>query len=201
MRERIGLFYLAVSALIFINGCGNVPAASFAEASPTATAVRNVLSTRQALPPSPVPATVPALPALTETMTPLPAPEEEVPNSVGAAATPAAADSFCCLIFASGPYGQATNTFPAGTEIVYAIWEYQGIRPGDRIRRLWLRDGLIWLPRDEKWDWDKYGESGTVRDLSIFDFEGEGLQPATYRLQLYLNDELLQEESFVILPP
>jgi hypothetical protein len=110
-------------------------------------------------------------------------------------------NGFCCLRFAAGPFAQEAESFPAGTEIVYAIWDYAGLSPGDRIRRIWIRDNLIWITREENWAWENYGAQGTVRDLSIFDYEGSGLQPAEYRLQLYLNDELQQEGVFVILPP
>ena len=108
---------------------------------------------------------------------------------------------FCCLRFAPGPYASPSDVFPAGTEIVYAVWDYSSLAPADRIRRIWLRNGLIWLAREEDWDWETYGASGTVRDLSIFDFEGSGLLSAEYTLQLYVNDILQQEGGFVILPP
>ncbi len=199
MLNRSKWFYLALAAMIFITGCSLAMTPS-SESSPSPTAVRNVLATRKIIVPSPVPLTVTAVSAPTSAPTALPAPTETIHIAPTGSSAPSS-DNFCCLYFAAGPYGQATDTFPAGTEIIYAIWDYKALSPGDRIRRIWIRDGLIWLPRVETWDWDKYGASGTVRDLSIFDFEGTGLRSATYQLQLYLNDELQEEGTFVILPP
>jgi len=195
------LIFLIAALLMATTAC-SVADIILVEASPTATAVRNVLATRiipSATAISPVvstgvPSAVP-MPTAMPTYT-VPAP---LPTAVAPATQPA--NGFCCLRFAAGPFAEDSDTFPAGTEIVYAIWDYSGLAPDDQIRRIWIRDDLIWLPREEKWDWEKYGAEGTIRDLSIFDFEGEGLQSGSYRLQLYLNDTLQEEEAFVILPP
>ncbi len=195
LKHTMALF-VTLAVLACAAGCDVVSGPLFSEATPSPTAVRNVLATRPAVLPSPVPLPSP-------TFTPEPLPTQKEPESTPPTLVPTAssADGFCCLHFAGGPTGQAAETFPSGTEIVYAIWDYTKMTPEDRIRRIWIRDNLIWLTREETWDWDTYGETGTVRDLSIFDFEGSGLQPAEYRLQLYLNDDLQQEGIFTILPP
>ena len=72
---------------------------------------------------------------------------------------------------------------------------------GDRIRRIWFRDEQIWLTREENWNWGKYGSSGSVLDNSVYDHEGNGLKPAKYHLQLYVNDNLQQEATFIVLSP
>jgi hypothetical protein len=204
MLKRKSLLLILLAILLVSSACTVLPNPFNFETSPTPTAVRNVLATYQPRP------TVPALlnqPAAT----PIPASPLAIqatatrPLTVLAAPTPLltpdSRDGFCCLRFAPGPFAQTSESFPAGTEIVYAIWDYAGLLPEDRIRRIWIRDNLIWITREEQWNWDNYGAQGTVRDLSIFDYEGSGLQPAEYRLQLYLNDELQQESVFVIAPP
>jgi hypothetical protein len=191
---------MLLALLIVSSACSVFPNPFNFETPPTPTAVRNVLATYQPRPTLPAP----LLPAAT----PIPAPTLALqataarpitfPASPTPLPTPDSSDGFCCLRFAAGPFAQEAESFPAGTEIVYAVWDYAGLSPEDRIRRIWIRDNLIWITREEKWDWENYGAEGTVRDLSIFDYEGSGLQPAEYRLQLYLNDELQQEGVFVI---
>lgn len=201
MTNHKTYLFVALLLLLVACGCNGVPASFFSEPSPTPTAVRNVLATRQIVLPSPKPYTATAIPAPTLAPTNPSAPTEPVIIPPTLIPTPTSAQGFCCLQFAASPYAQATETFPAGTEIIYAIWDYHALSPEDRIRRIWIRDNLIWLTREEKWDGEKYGAAGTVRDISIFDFEGSGLQPGDYRLQLYLNDILQEESAFVILPP
>ncbi len=108
---------------------------------------------------------------------------------------------FSGLYFAAAADAGAEDTFPAGTEEVYAIWDYSSMSPADKIRRIWFRDDQIWLTREEGWNWGEYDSDGTLRDISIYDNEGSGLEPATYRLQLYVNDELQQEATFIVLAP
>ena len=105
------------------------------------------------------------------------------------------------LRFALTADGGEQSVFPAGTVEVYALWDYMGMSPTDNIRRIWFRDDQIWLTREEGWDWGEYGIEGTMRDISVYDNEGSGLASATYRLQLYVNDELQQEAMFVVRVP
>lgn len=164
-----------------------------------ATAVRGALSApvRSATPP--LVAALPSLPAPTA----LP-PATLLPTAALAAAStiaPSVPLKFCCLRFATAVEASPQVEFPAGTEEIVALWEYKDMLPGDRIRRIWFRDDLIWLTREETWAWDKYGGEGVITDIAIYDNEGDGLLPARYRLQLYVNDELQQEGAFVIAAP
>jgi hypothetical protein len=77
--------------------------------------------------------------------------------------------------------------FPAGTKAVYAIWDYQNMRPGLMIRRAWYWNGQPWITREEAWDFGKYGANGTIRDISIFDNE-TGLNSGVYQLRLYIDN-------------
>lgn len=198
------VLFLLMATLLFSSACGLIPESFSFEASPTPTAVRNVLAPyqpRQTAAPILIPPTATPLPAPPAAPQTTPTAMIVSQSSPTAAPTLPSGDGFCCLHFASGPFAQAAETFPAGTEIIYAIWDYKGLSQDDRVRRIWIRDNLIWITREETWDWENYGATGTVRDLSIFDYEGSGLESAEYRLQLYLNDVLQQERAFVILPP
>jgi hypothetical protein len=203
MLKRKMIPFLTVLLLAMSSACSVIRDTLSFNTSPTPTAVRNVLATyqpRQTIPPIAVPTATLRLatlvsPTATMKLT-LPPVSPPTPTPIDVSD-----DKFCCLHFAAGPYAEEMETFPTGTEIVYAIWDYKGLTAEDRVRRIWIRDNLIWITREGKWDWETYGAEGSVRDLSIFDYEGEGLEPAEYRLQLYLNDELQQENSFVILAP
>jgi hypothetical protein len=200
-RVRTVLIILIAVLLLAAGACRSISDTILVEASPTATAVRNVLATRVIPSPTAIlPMSTPA-PTAVSISTAVPTYTVPAPPPTAVQQTTAPENGFCCLYFAAGPSAEETSTFPAGTEIIYAIWDYAGLAPDDQIRRIWIRDNLIWLPREEKWDWEKYGAEGTVRDISIFDFEGDGLQPGSYRLQLYLNDTLQEEAAFVILKP
>lgn len=149
-------------------------------------------------------ATPPLAPPLA-TLTPAPSaqPIASQPATAAAVPTPSARPTakFCCLRFATAVADPPRAEFAAGTEEIYALWDYQDMVAEDRIRRIWFRDDLIWLTREETWPWAQYGEAGTVEDIAIYDREGDGLVPAHYRLQLYVNDVLEQEGTFTITSP
>jgi hypothetical protein len=79
------------------------------------------------------------------------------------------------------------SSFPAGTKQVFAIMIYQNMRAGLTIKREWYLDGNIWLTREEPWDFSKYGASGTMQDVSIYDTE-VGLDSGAYQLRVYINN-------------
>lgn len=161
-----------------------------------ATAVRAVPATTPRI----TPPLAPPLPTLTQTR-PVQASPTALPMVTVPVPATAAATRFCCLRFATAVDAPPQTAFVGGTEEIVALWDYAGMAPGDRVRRIWFRDDLIWLTREETWDWDKYGAAGTVTDIAIYDNEGDGLLPARYRLQLYVNDLLAQEAGFVIDAP
>lgn len=76
--------------------------------------------------------------------------------------------------------------FPAGTKRIYAVWSYQNMRAGLNVRREWSLNGQLWLAREEVWDMTKYGESGVVRDVSIYDLD-IGLPNGAYGLRIFID--------------
>ena len=92
------------------------------------------------------------------------------------------------LYFANAGNGLPQAIFSAGTEQVFAIWDYAHMSNGDVVRRVWTKNDADWLVREEAWDTVQYGQSGTIRDISVYDFEGNGLESGSYQLVLYVND-------------
>lgn len=76
--------------------------------------------------------------------------------------------------------------FPARTRRVYAVWDYQNMREGLMVRRDWYFNDVLWITREELWDFSKYGADGTIRDISVFDLD-VGLESGNYRLELYID--------------
>jgi len=130
----------------------------------------------------------------------------QTPTSTNTPAVP----GFSSLRFSTQADGIKTQKFfVAGTPRIYALWDYSNILPGMTVRRVWSRDGIEWIRREEPWDYEKYGANGTIRDISIFD-EETGLESGKYSLSLYLfgenknlpeNQALQETNSIRIFPP
>lgn len=99
------------------------------------------------------------------------------------------ADNFSNLHFVGNPNIGRQMVFAGGTEEVFAVWHYKNMAAGDLLKRIWLRDGEVWLVREERWDLQKYGSEGTRSDVSIYDFEGIGLDPGHYELRMCINNQ------------
>lgn len=84
------------------------------------------------------------------------------------------------------PVGSSAISFPEGTKQVYAIMNYQNMTQGMVVRREWYLDGTLWLMREEPWDFTKYGSSGTIRDISIYDWD-YGLPNGVYQLRVFVD--------------
>ena len=78
------------------------------------------------------------------------------------------------------------NIFPARTRRVYAVWDYQNMSAGLMVRRDWYFNDVLWITREEPWDYSKYGTNGTIKDISVFDLD-VGLGSGEYRLELYID--------------
>ena len=80
----------------------------------------------------------------------------------------------------------ARIAFPAGTKQVFAVWHYQNMREGLTIKREWYLNGAPWLFREDPWDFAKYGTSGVMQDVSIYDFD-TGLPSGKYKLTMFID--------------
>lgn len=92
---------------------------------------------------------------------------------------------------------QKQKSFPLGTQRIYALWDYAHMRADMVIRRVWHRNSEPWIEREETWDYEKYGEEGTVTDVSVYDFD-LGLAPGHYRLDIYVDNDLEATGTFSI---
>ena len=87
-----------------------------------------------------------------------------------------------------------TNTFPAGTLRVYALFDYEGMSTDLEWGRTWYRNGEEYVAKTESWSGK---ESGTW-SLWLFRTSGDPLVPATYELRLYIQGKEVQSATFVI---
>lgn len=60
------------------------------------------------------------------------------------------------------------------------------MRAGMLIRRDWYHNNVLWITREEPWDFAKYGASGTMRDISVYELDS-GLLSGAYRFELYID--------------
>ncbi|MEJ2150032.1 MAG: hypothetical protein P8Z40_11180 [Chloroflexota bacterium] len=126
-------------------------------------------------------------PDVTVTPTPLPPTPTTTPPTATPQPEPPQPTFSGPIRFTTDPNGNTSQqAFPAGVEEIWAEWDYAGMSEGDLIRRVWYQDGTVWIEREEAWDMGKYGASGTVRDISIYDYGG-GLPPGEYSLELFIN--------------
>jgi hypothetical protein len=105
---------------------------------------------------------------------------------------------FTNLNFQPAPQAAAQTRFAPGTEEVFAVWEYANMSASDMVQRVWTKNGEAWLDRKETWDSATYGRQGTMRDISVYDFEGSGLEPGKYHLTLFINEVYQVEAEFVV---
>ena len=87
-----------------------------------------------------------------------------------------------------------TDTFPAGTLRVYALFDYEGMSTDLEWGRTWYRNGEEYVVKTETWSGD---DSGTW-SLWLFRTSGDPLDPATYELHLFIEGRQVQSATFVI---
>lgn len=102
--------------------------------------------------------------------------------------TPSATEPvfYQAFVAATQSAGVGQVRFPAGIKQIYAVWQYKNMRAGLTVRREWRLNGQVWLTREEPWDFAKYGESGTLRDISIYDLDA-GLPSGKYQLSVAID--------------
>jgi hypothetical protein len=93
--------------------------------------------------------------------------------------------TFSNLRLKTSPDGLNQTAFPAGTTRVYAVWDYSNIPVGAQVHRVWRRNEEIFADRTEAWDFSKYGTSGTVTDVFIYD-DISGLSSGSYVVEISL---------------
>ncbi len=89
---------------------------------------------------------------------------------------------FYNLTFSASPDGVPSAIFPSGTREIFARWDFNYVSPESRVLRRWYRNGVMWLERQEAW---VYGTQGTVKNISIYDYQ-YGLLPGDYYVEISL---------------
>lgn len=88
----------------------------------------------------------------------------------------------------------AANTFPPGTQLVWAYFDYWGMDTGKSWGRLWTFDGEVYIDgQAESWEdlevgWVAYSIGGAYT-----------LEPGVYELTLYIGGRPVKRSSFQIL--
>jgi Trypsin-like peptidase domain len=89
--------------------------------------------------------------------------------------------------------GQATE-FIAGTKKVTAYFDYQGMQASTPWGWIWYKNGQVDIDNRNTEIWNS-ASSGTN---SVYINNDDGLAPAKYSLELYVNNNLFQTGSFVV---
>ena len=103
------------------------------------------------------------------------------------------------LIFASRVDAQGNpvnpgTSFPAGITELYFFFDYVGMQDGMNLNVRWLLNDEELLTYDESWS---RGESGTFYD-SIYRTSGDPLPDGQYKVELYIEGQLVQEGSATV---
>jgi len=103
------------------------------------------------------------------------------------------------LVFASGVDAQGNPldpsvSFPTGTTELHFFFDYVGMQDGMDLGVRWLFNGGEILNYNEVWSW---GESGTFTDY-IYRTGGEPLSDGQYKLELYIEGQLVGEGSVTV---
>jgi len=101
-----------------------------------------------------------------------------------------------CVIPPGGGAANCSGNYPHPTYEVYIVWDYENMQPGMTVRREWYFNGQHLRTIEEPWDYARYGARGTVWDVRMWN--NNGIEPGTYRMELYLNNVKQQERSFTI---
>lgn len=89
--------------------------------------------------------------------------------------------------FTSDPEaGLRVTQFRQGVKEIWAVMGYFGMHDGLTFKRVWYKDGEVFIEREEPWDFTKYGSEGKVKDISIYDRDA-GLPVGHYELEVFID--------------
>jgi len=98
--------------------------------------------------------------------------------------------TFCQDVTDDGECIGESDTFPSGTESVYALFTYQGMKDGEKWSRRWTQNGKLYDETiDEEWD----GGSQGWMAYSIEDPDGLS---GEFTFTILLNNRTVQKASF-----
>jgi hypothetical protein len=99
---------------------------------------------------------------------------------------PSSTQAFSDLTVSTSPAGPALGSFPAGTPIISARWNYANIPIGAVVERDWYVNGVLVRSVQEAWS-SYWGNTGRLTHIALYDYE-RGLPSGTWRLVVFLRD-------------
>lgn len=100
---------------------------------------------------------------------------------------------FCVDISEDGHISGASNTFPVETGVVWAYFNYWGMKKEQPWGRLWRHNGEVFI--DGRGDFWQDPEEGWVAYSVGGEYE---LEPGEYELTLFMGDKPVRSASFQI---
>lgn len=104
--------------------------------------------------------------------------------------------AFAKGVTSAGGLIDPTSTFAAGTQQIHAAWDYRGMSDGALYTAKWYWNGAIWRQESFTWSEAQDGTEGTAKRLTLSD--PNGLIGGEYRLELYLDGELVQSATCIV---
>lgn len=108
------------------------------------------------------------------------------------------------IVFAAGesggePAGVAQH-FAAGTNAVYAFFAYDGLEANDRVTAEWFLDGAVLFRQTLALSEVFRGSVPPRGHLWVSISFPQGASPGSYQLDLRLNDDLTESDTFAVDP-
>jgi hypothetical protein len=164
-------------------------------AQPTVSEVLPSTMTATPIPPIPTPTPAPSSRLRGASSTPTPVPPSPTPAGTPVPA-PASAQigpiAFATQITDRREPISPTTVFSDTVSRVYAVFPYSGMQKGINWTQVWYFNGVEFVRGQENWEW-----GGTDRSYVFTRLVGAG----DYRLELYVNDELMASGEFAVQGP
>lgn len=113
-----------------------------------------------------------------------PAYQPTPPPIGGGGVVPSPNGMFSNLSFSTASDGPAIVNFPAGTQAVFARFDFANIQPGGTLTRQWYLNGQPYITRSEAWN-PAWGTNGRLTHISIYDYNGM-LPSGSYSVTIFL---------------
>jgi hypothetical protein len=120
--------------------------------------------------------------------------------SIVSAGIACAGDVKVKVTMTTGPDGEPTTSFPTDAPKIVALFKTDGVEKGDKIRSVWIADDVgDAAPANSKIDERTLTMEGDTEDGSFsLTKPTKGWPKGQYRLEIYVNDELVTTAKFSI---
>lgn len=86
------------------------------------------------------------------------------------------------------------DSFPEGTEEIHAVFRYSGMVEGQNWSQIWYLEEEVRAKNSEVWNQDEAGQFALV----FSEDKSEALTPGEWRLEIYVEDTLIQSGAFTV---